>query len=507
MYSNQTSNKRHYRLPHAIATAALGTTIALAGIPVMQAVMPVGDDGVAYAQSATSGAIDDPTLPIKTTIAGNSYYFGNMQDAVDYAVKCQAEANIVLQEDYTGPAPIIDVPDTSSLHQLRFDLNKHTWTVTGEDGLVVPSKIDHFFVSHGTLRTDSAKVLVTSNKCNSTCLTSLENTVENGTAVKATGIGSLSFADESDIKAPHGTAIETHGVNVFISGMLKGTVEGDIAYGDYNGNGAVINVDILAGYSKTFLTDFRPLDGADKCAFMINGGTWKDKLPEAWLQNESYWFSWSDNADGTHTLNRLYWEEGDGIPAEDMAVYNAWNKVYWSTDASSPHYKPFPGVNAAKAHLAQLEGGTGGSDSGSSSSGGSGSSGSSSSSSSGGSGSSSTVTPSKEDVYAAQAKAFKKAKAATPKVKMAKGHKAGLTWKAIKAPKGMKALSYQISYKQKGKVRTITVKASDAKSLKYTVKKLTKGKKYSFKMRAVTKINGKVCYSAWSVPTKAIKAK
>lgn len=107
----------------------------------------------------------------------------------------------------------------------------------------------------------------------------------------------------------------------------------------------------------------------------------------------------------------------------------------------------------------------------------------------------------------AQAKALAKAKPGKPVAKAYKGHKVKVTFKAAKMPKGVKAKSYQVSYKQKGKTRTATVSAKSYKTLKVTVGKLTKGKKYTFKARAVAKIGGKTCYSAWSSYSKAVRAK
>lgn len=68
-----------------------------------------------------------------------------------------------------------------------------------------------------------------------------------------------------------------------------------------------------------------------------------------------------------------------------------------------------------------------------------------------------------------------------------------LTWKACTAVKGVKYQVYKSLKKAKGYKRVITTSKRT-----YTVKKLTKGKTYYFKVRAVKSIDGKNTYSKWS---------
>ena len=68
-----------------------------------------------------------------------------------------------------------------------------------------------------------------------------------------------------------------------------------------------------------------------------------------------------------------------------------------------------------------------------------------------------------------------------------------LTWKACTEVKGVKYQVYKSLKKSKGYKRVITTSKRT-----YTVKKLTKGKTYYFKVRAVKSVDGKNTYSKWS---------
>ena len=76
------------------------------------------------------------------------------------------------------------------------------------------------------------------------------------------------------------------------------------------------------------------------------------------------------------------------------------------------------------------------------------------------------------------------------KLKPVKGHKMKLSWKSGGNPDG-----YQVAYK-KAKAKKYS-KAKTVKKLKYASKKLRKGTKYVFKLRAYKKIDGKKVYSKW----------
>lgn len=325
------------------------------------------------------------------------------------------------------------------------------------------------------------------------------------------------------ILAPSGTAIDAVGSTMSFDDALE-EVEGTIAYGadgDAVSNFALCS---FTGANPRILSDFKPLDGADKCTFKFQAGIFKQKLPESWLDNNAWYLSWTENADGTYSLNRVNWGDddvADRIPAEDLALYKAWMAKYPSTDASSAFYKPYPGPTAAKAELGASagttapSGSTNTSGSTSSSSTPAGNTGSSTSGTKASSGSA-TVKPApakqtaaqkKAAEQKAQKKAFSRTKPAKPSVKAYRGHKVKVTFKAAKMPKGVKAKSYQVSYRQNGKTRTVTVSAKSYKTFKVTVKHLTKSRKYTFKVRAVAKIGGKTCYSAWSSYSKGIRAK
>lgn len=76
------------------------------------------------------------------------------------------------------------------------------------------------------------------------------------------------------------------------------------------------------------------------------------------------------------------------------------------------------------------------------------------------------------------------------KLKPVKGHKIKLSWKSGGNPDG-----YQVAYK-KAKAKKYS-KVKTVKKLKYASKKLRKGTKYVFKLRAYKKIDGKKVYSKW----------
>lgn len=506
MYRNTDTTVRR-RTAHAIAAAALGATIALAGIPAVQLALPADQGQQAYASTSVDYSDDfaahltDESAPISLSYSGNTYHYVNMQDAVKDAVENTGTAKIVLQDDYTGPAPIIDLPK-SKVQTLRFDLNGHTWNVTGDKGIDVPDNIGSFDIYGGTLKTSTAPVLLTVNGSSTGIGGTIENDMTGGTAVKATDSMINDCAENTRILAPDGTAIESHGANLSFTEQLAET-EGTIAYGTDGDAVTNFSLESLSGSSVKILSDFKALDGADKCTFKITApGVYKQKLPESWLDNDNWYFSWTDNADGTYTMNRIMWGES-GIPSDATALYNAWNEKYPSTNAGSALYKPFPGPTAAKAELgASAGGGSSSSTSGSSATSGNSSSGSSSSASS---------KPAQQQTAAqkkaAEQKALSRTKPGKPSVKAYRGHKVKVTFKAAKMPKGVKAKSYQVSYRQNGKTRTVTVNAKNYKTFKVTVSKLTKGKKYTFKVRAVAKIGGKTCYSGWSSYSKGIRAK
>lgn len=100
----------------------------------------------------------------------------------------------------------------------------------------------------------------------------------------------------------------------------------------------------------------------------------------------------------------------------------------------------------------------------------------------------------------AKAAAIKKAKAAktTIKVKALTKHKAKVTWKKVSGVTGYKV--YRAT-KKAGKYKLVkTVKK--AKTLKYINKKLKKGRKYYYKVRTYTRIDGKNYLSKWSAVKK-----
>ena len=79
---------------------------------------------------------------------------------------------------------------------------------------------------------------------------------------------------------------------------------------------------------------------------------------------------------------------------------------------------------------------------------------------------------------------------------------ATVAWKTVTGASG-----YQVQYSTSSKfksAKTATVKKGSSK--KTTIKKLTKGKKYYFKVRAYKTVNGKKVYGAWS-SVKSVKVK
>ena len=104
----------------------------------------------------------------------------------------------------------------------------------------------------------------------------------------------------------------------------------------------------------------------------------------------------------------------------------------------------------------------------------------------------------------AKTAAIKKAKAAktTVKVKALTKHRARVTWKKVSGVTGYKVYR---STKKTGKYKLVkTVKK--AKTLKYINKKLKKGRKYFYKVRTYTRINGTNYLGKWS-KARGIKAK
>ena len=89
-----------------------------------------------------------------------------------------------------------------------------------------------------------------------------------------------------------------------------------------------------------------------------------------------------------------------------------------------------------------------------------------------------------------------------PSLKVTAGKKkATLTWKKVSGADGYEL---QMSTSKNGKFSKI--KTANAKTVKYTKSKLTKGKKYYFKMRTYRTVGGKKIYSSWSA-AKSVKVK
>ena len=66
------------------------------------------------------------------------------------------------------------------------------------------------------------------------------------------------------------------------------------------------------------------------------------------------------------------------------------------------------------------------------------------------------------------------------------------------------ASAYQVQYRLAGKKWASLAKST--KKLKVTSKKLKKGKKYSFRVRTISKVNGKTVYGKWTA-AKTVKIK
>ena len=108
--------------------------------------------------------------------------------------------------------------------------------------------------------------------------------------------------------------------------------------------------------------------------------------------------------------------------------------------------------------------------------------------------------------YYYEAQGAKAQKAKLKSVKAKKGKKAVAKWKKVSGVDG-----YQLYYKAKGvNAKKVTIKS--AKTLKKTVKKLKAGKKYTFKVRTITKVYNPATgkdqniYGKWS-NVKKVKAK
>ena len=89
-----------------------------------------------------------------------------------------------------------------------------------------------------------------------------------------------------------------------------------------------------------------------------------------------------------------------------------------------------------------------------------------------------------------------------PSLKVVAGKKkATLTWKKVSGADGYEV---QMSTSKSGKYKKI--KTVNAKTVKYTKSKLTKGKKYFFKIRTYRTLGSKKIYSSWST-VKSVKIK
>ena len=103
----------------------------------------------------------------------------------------------------------------------------------------------------------------------------------------------------------------------------------------------------------------------------------------------------------------------------------------------------------------------------------------------------------KKQKAAEKAEEIKKQKAAAKKYKVAglkvtsKSRKFTLTWKKTKGASG-----YQIQYRKKGAKKFSSLKTT---KLKINTKKLKKGKKYQFRVRTYTKVNGTKVYGKWTI--------
>ena len=81
-----------------------------------------------------------------------------------------------------------------------------------------------------------------------------------------------------------------------------------------------------------------------------------------------------------------------------------------------------------------------------------------------------------------------------------KSRKAIVSWKKTSG-----AYAYQIQFKQKNAKKWKNL-AMSTKKLKVKSKKLKKGKKYSFRIRTITRVNQQKVYGKWSA-AKTIKIK
>lgn len=89
---------------------------------------------------------------------------------------------------------------------------------------------------------------------------------------------------------------------------------------------------------------------------------------------------------------------------------------------------------------------------------------------------------------------------AKPSIKVTtKKRQAKITWKKVNGANG-----YEVYMSSSKSGKYIKIKSTTSKVLTFTKKKLVKGKKYYFKVRAFRKVNGKKIYSGWS---KVVKRK
>lgn len=108
-----------------------------------------------------------------------------------------------------------------------------------------------------------------------------------------------------------------------------------------------------------------------------------------------------------------------------------------------------------------------------------------------------TVTTTAVPTTAAPTTAVSVQKAVINSVKNVKGKKAKVTLKKIKGVNG-----YQIKYSTSKKFKKATTKTT--KKITYTIKKLSKNKKYYIKARAYRLVNKKKYYGSWSKVKKVI---
>jgi hypothetical protein len=122
--------------------------------------------------------------------------------------------------------------------------------------------------------------------------------------------------------------------------------------------------------------------------------------------------------------------------------------------------------------------------------------------------------PAAEDkTTAADQTAASNTQAAPPKTKITKLAPGKRLVKVTfrKVPKALKVTRYQIQYRVKGakkwQSKSFTVKAAGAATAKVTVKKLKKGKRYQFRVRAWKTAAGKKLYAPWSAVKPSGKVK